>query len=128
QALDIQPADLAVVLTGKDTPVLDTFNVLPRDTDIDHLNVYIGLSGRLFDRLLDAVHGLLDIGHYTTAYAGRLCFSHTEDFDFVRAAPPAHGDAYFRRTNIKSHDDWRVFFRCYFCLHNYCVLLLFIEL
>src|SRR5690606_3419318 len=126
--LDIHPVNFAVVSAGKDTPVLDTFDVLTGNTDIDDLDIYIGLPGSFFYRLPDAVYRLLDIGNDPPAYAGRLRFTYTKNFDFVRATASAYGDAYLRCTNVKPHDDWRVLFRCYFCFHNYCVMLLFIEL
>src|SRR3546814_9002185 len=75
--LDIQPANLAVVLAGEDAPVLDTFDMLTGNTDVDHLDVYVGQPRSLYDCLPDAVYGLLDIGNHPAAYAGRFRLDRT---------------------------------------------------
>src|SRR5690606_15283623 len=70
KALDIYPANFTVVFTGKDTTVLDTFDMLACNPDVNHLNIDIGLSGRFFYRLPDTIDRFLDIGHDPPAYAG----------------------------------------------------------
>src|SRR3546814_10521045 len=64
--LDIQPANLAVVLAGEDAPVLDTFDMLTGNTDVEHLDVYVGQRRSLFDCLPDAVYGLLGSEEHTS--------------------------------------------------------------
>src|SRR5690606_30960186 len=105
KSLNIFPADFTIVLPGKNTPMLQAFDMLAGDSHIDDFDIHIRLGTCFFYSLYNTGYCFLDVGHYPPADTGRLGFPHTQHFNFVIAASPANGYTDFGRTNIEPYYD-----------------------
>src|SRR5690606_20362376 len=79
--LDVFTLNLVLqIFPCKNSSVLKASYVLPGDTDIDDLYLYVRLDTGLFNRLKNALNSLLDIGYHTPAHTSRFCLTQSEYF------------------------------------------------
>ena len=85
--------------------MLHAADVLARDADVHRADVDTGAILGLAHGGLDALHGLLDVGHDTTGHPVALGLAHAEDLDLplLVLAPDDAGD--LGRADVKSGDD-----------------------
>src|SRR5690606_11788401 len=57
---------------------------------------------------LDALHGLLDIGHHATAHAVALGLAHAEDLDLALFVPAPDDAGDLRGADVEARDDFLV--------------------
>jgi hypothetical protein len=105
-----QPVDVAagnfrvIAFTGKDTAVLQTFDVLAGNADVYGTELHARLPFGDFHRFADGVHCFFDVADDATQDAYAFDFADTDNFEFSMTVPAASEAAYLCGTDVQGND------------------------
>ena len=107
QCLDVRLVDLCLqILSSDEAAVLETFDVLTCDADIDQSDLGSHFLLSFLYGLLNGGHRAVDVGHDASRYAHRFTSAVAEQLNFAKLIFLTNEAGNLRGTDVEPDDDF----------------------
>ena len=93
-----------VAFTGQQTTVLQAFDVLPGNADMNGVEFHSSLPLGNLDCLANGVHRFFDVADYTAQHTDAFDLTDADNFEFAMGVFSAGQTTHFRRANVQGYD------------------------